>query len=459
MRDLLVYELGSQAAIRLSRVPLALALVALMGTGVLGQNFRNFKGKECTVKTSASPRIGKIVAKRIDNYVEQFADFYKPLKLKKKNDNKIIARIFGTYDDYAEHYERRSQGKSPPTAYFSSSMNAIVLYNDELDVTLRQTLFHECSHNFMNRFIYDAPAWLNEGMAEYFEGWRITPEGEFVEVRPNLYDLIIVRNAIEEDALLPLEELMGLSRAKWNDYRKHYPELHGYLHYCMAWSLVYYCLEGQHAADREAFIRYLRDLNEEGDRARLQIDDWDAFEDRWRATLLEMDLERLTAEDHVLVAGGHRSNRDWKAASAEYALALEKDPEYPRAQYWLGYCLKRRGKYDEATEALEAALEKDPSEAGAAYLLSRIALGVDMSSAEPKPKLALAYSNQALDIVGGKSVSYLLMRARCEEAAGRAKDAVKTVQKILSLVEPDEKDVYKKWLTRFKDAAKEQRRR
>ena len=69
----------------------------------------------------------------------------------------------------------------PPLAYFSPSLNAIVLFNDEANVTLRQTLFHETSHQFLERYTSDAPKWLNEGLAEYFEGWRMSPEGKLLE--------------------------------------------------------------------------------------------------------------------------------------------------------------------------------------------------------------------------------------------------------------------------------------
>ena len=40
----------------------------------------------------------------------------------------------------------------PPMAYYSSAENQLVLYNDEADVTLRQTLFHETSHQYLDRY-------------------------------------------------------------------------------------------------------------------------------------------------------------------------------------------------------------------------------------------------------------------------------------------------------------------
>lgn len=422
-----------------------------------GDSFRTYKGRECTVKTNAPAAVGKLVAKRIDNYVDQFAEFFDAFDLDAKNDNRIVARIFDTYEDYAEHYSRRSEKKSPPMAYFSSSMNAIVLYNDELDLTLRQTLFHEASHNFFNRFTYDEPPWLNEGLAEYFEGWEITAEGEFVSVRPNIYDLMIVRAALESDEALSLEELFGLSHTEWKEHGTRHPELHGYLHYCTAWSVVYHCLESGHEGDRERLATYFRDLNEDGARAQWPTDDLDEFEARWRATVLGLDVERTTAEAHMLVAGGQRSNGDYADAAKEYAAALKLDAEAPRVRYWLGYCLKRSSQYDEATAMLQAALEHDPDEASAAYMLSRITLGVDKPGSAVDVEKATAWIERALDIVDGESASYLLMLARCQEASGNPKAAVKTVRKILRMVDEESAPQYEEWLDRFREAEKSKR--
>jgi len=418
---------------------LALAVLAALAAGAHAQSgLRTRSSDEARIKSNLSADAADAVGERIDNYCDIFQPFYDELGLDRKNDNTIIARVFSTYDEFASHYERRNPGEDPPLAYFSSSMNALVLYDDDADVTLRQTLLHECSHQFFYRYVYGAPSWINEGLAEYFEGWRVTQAGELVEKRPNVYDLIIVQNALRDEAYVRPRELVAMESADFRDFDEDHPELHGYLHYVTAWSIVWYCLEMGPEEDRERMVDYLRELNRRGERAELQVDDWDAFEERWRAAILRLEPERSDAADHVLIAGGHRSNRDWLLACDEYRAALAKDPEAPGVPYWLGYCYKRRGRYADAAEWLERAREADPDNPSAPYLLARIALGIDKRDAASDPARALALAEEACELDPSESVGYRELLARCQAATGDFRSALRTARRIARDVRDDD---------------------
>ena len=178
-----------------------LVLVALL---LPQEGLRNYKVKEAIVKANTSKEVAEAVAARINNFCAVFEQFYADLGLDKRSDNKLVARLFNTYEEYETHYRRTTSEQDPPLAYFSPALNAIVLYNDEADLTLRQTLFHESAHQYLNRFTSDAPKWLNEGLSEYFEGWRMSPEGKLVEKRVNLYDLKLLQDCLKgERSLAP----------------------------------------------------------------------------------------------------------------------------------------------------------------------------------------------------------------------------------------------------------------
>ena len=133
------------------------AIVCFSTVADAQEGLRTRRTKEAIVKSNTTKSIATVVGKRIDNFCKEFGAFYDELGLKKKSNNKLVARLFNTYEEYKTHYIRNHTGEYAPKAYFSSSLNAIVLYNDEGDITLRQTLFHECSHQYLNRYTSDAP--------------------------------------------------------------------------------------------------------------------------------------------------------------------------------------------------------------------------------------------------------------------------------------------------------------
>lgn len=428
-----------------------LALVALL---VPQEGLRNYKVKEAIVKANTSKEIAEAVAARINNFCAVFEQFYADLGLDKRSDNKLVARLFDTYEEYETHYRRTTSEQDPPLAYFSPSLNAIVLYNDEADLTLRQTLFHESAHQYLNRFTSDAPKWLNEGLSEYFEGWRMSPEGKLVEKRVNLFDLKLLQDCLKAEKALAPRALAAFDHQQFNDFRKNNPGLHPYLHYVSAWGMVYFSLElSSEPRDRERIVAYLRALNDKGASARFHVEDWDDFETRWKAALLGLEAVPVDAVDFVLLASGYRQSGDYAEATKLYEAALAKDPKTPRGAYLVGSAKKRMGDYAGALEWLEKARAAEPADPSAPYLMARILLGIDRKGSkkeETDPVRALALAQEASKLAGGDSPQMLELLARCQAANGDASAAEKTVKKILKLVEEEEKPYYEQLAAELK---------
>src|SRR5262249_24566550 len=149
----------------------------------------------------------------------------------------------------------------------------------------------------------DAPKWLNEGMAEYFEGWRMSPEGKCIEKRANLFDLKLLQDCIHANKSLAPRELAAFDAQHFDDWKKDHPDLHPYLHYVTWWGMVYSSPELSKApADRARLVGYLKDLNAKGPRAVFAMDDWDAFEARWKEALLALEAKPVDPVDDVLLA-------------------------------------------------------------------------------------------------------------------------------------------------------------
>ncbi len=420
-----------------------LTLLCALANAPVQEGLRTRRSKEAIVKANTSKEIAEAVGTRIDNFCAVFQAFYDELGLEKKSDNTLAARLFDTFEEYEKQYKRTNPDGDPPLAYFSPSLNAIVLYNDEADVTLRQTLFHESSHQYLSRYTSDAPKWLNEGLAEYFEGWRMTSDGKLVEKRINLYDLKLLQDRLKSGKSLAPETLVGFDAVQFNDFKKNHPELHPYLHYVTAWGLVYFSLElSDVPADRKRLVGYLEALNSKGARAMFEMDDWSAFEARWKDAILALEPKPVDVIDHILLAVGHRQSGEWKEAAELYQAAYELDPQAPDALYWLGFCKVRVGLIDEATRWLEQARTTEPANPAVPYLLARIALEVDHKDRPSDPAKALVLAEAAAKLAGGASPYHLELVARCQAKAGDAAGAVKTVKRILKLVEDDQDKAY-----------------
>jgi len=400
--------------------------------------------KMAILKANTSKEIALGVGKRIDNFCGVFQAFYDELGLDKKSDNKVVARLFDTQAEFEQYYRRSTGEDDPPLAFFSPALNALVLYNDEANVTLRQTLFHECSHQFLNRYTAEAPKWLNEGLAEYFEGWRMTPEGTLVEKRTNLFDLKLLQNCLNDGKFLRPRDLVSFTRDEFDDYKKNHPELHPYLHYATAWSLMWFSLEcSEDKKDRARVLEYMKRLCSVGENARFEMKDWDDFEARWKKAVLALTAEPVEAVDYVLLAGGYQEDDDWEAAAKLFEGALAKDPKIAGARFELGYCYKRLGDYDKAMEAFEAARKAEPKNPTILYWMARIVLRVDQE--DPKdadPARALLLAQEALKLAGTDSPGILVLIARCQAAAGDTGAADKTMKKVIKLAEEDEKPYY-----------------
>src|SRR5262245_29985686 len=350
-----------------------LAFALLLATAHAQEGLRTRKSKDAIIKSNTSKEIAEAVGQRIENFCAVFQAFYDELGLEKKSDNTLVARLFNTHEEYEQYYRRTSKDDSPPLAYFSPSLNAIVLYNDEADVTLRQTLFHESSHQFLNRYTTDAPKWLNEGLAEYFEGWRMTSEGELVEKRVNLYDLKLLQDCLRSGKSLAPRDLCAYDYTQFDDFRKNHPELHPYLHYVTAWGIAYFSLElSTDPSDRKRIVDYLEALNAKGPRAVFAMEDWDAFEKRWKAAILALQPTPVDVVDYILLAYGHVESREWKEAAELYEKAYALDPKAPGALFWLGLCRKRLGDYDAALSWFEKARAADASNPSVPYQMARI---------------------------------------------------------------------------------------
>ncbi len=209
-------------------------------------------------------------------------------------------------------------------------------------------LAHEGWHQFSQRSLKDAlPTWLEEGLACYMEGTRLSREGRPTPFRPwrNMERWSEARNAVRAEVVLPLQELLDTTPQACLERGK--DQLLSY--YAQCWALVHFLEEGEGGRYRESFRRLLTDAAEGRLAARLEASPLVAAAEpearrraaRSRAGSLVMreyvrpDLSRMDAEFQAFLSqitrrgAGDRIFKGESPLSASDAAATKASPAPP----------------------------------------------------------------------------------------------------------------------------------
>lgn len=155
-------------------------------------------------------------------------------------------------------YKPRAAGKIRENVggYFERDLDANVMaLPDEggsFDSALR-TLLHEYTHFVMNNNVPNMPAWLDEGLAEYYSTFRMDDDG----ITGSLGEPLAGRlSLLREEKALPIERLLAVDRGsvEYTD-RKMAP-----LFYAQSWALVHYLVLGEGGVRKATLEAYIESL-------------------------------------------------------------------------------------------------------------------------------------------------------------------------------------------------------
>lgn len=145
---------------------------------------------------------------------------------------------------------------SASTGFYSRSRQEIVVYHASEEGTL-QTLFHEASHALLRSQEARYPKWLNEGLAEYFEGAQAGTQP--LEIQPQRVKEQRIQALLNAGQLPRLETYLNQGVREWNLMQKGQPVASS-----MAWSLVYFLME---ESQRQDLVRGLIQKHQHGQNA------------------------------------------------------------------------------------------------------------------------------------------------------------------------------------------------
>lgn len=141
--------------------------------------------------------------------------------------------------------------------------------------------WHVIQHEGFHQFAYaviggNLPAWLNEGLAEYFGEGIYTGDGMVTGVIPP-GRLKKIQENIKSRRFKSIQSMMLLSHEQWN------LEMNG-LNYDMAWSMAHFLAHGENGKYQAAFSQFVKDVGRGRTWDRAWLDNFgsaEGFEKRW----------------------------------------------------------------------------------------------------------------------------------------------------------------------------------
>lgn len=303
---------------------------------------------------------------------------------------------------------RNAQSLGPYKASFGAGPTALDAYfyadRDANYIALNATpeddwfapVYHEFVHYMLNNNFTDVPLWFNEGLAEYYSTFRLTPQGEAEIGRP-------VRSAaawLRGNSMMPLARLFDIAvrSPEYNEEERQ----GGY--YSQCWALVHYLMWGEPGwrtdlGDRVArldageplislvpmdsmeelekdFARYVRVKH-----YRSTLVDFSSAGVSGAAGITPIDRAELLYRLGDLLARIDSGKE--KQAEKHFRAAIEEDPSHAASYAGLGFLRDSDGRHKEATPFYEKALALDLDDYMIAFLyatnLRRIALGENYS--------------------------------------------------------------------------------
>lgn len=156
----------------------------------------------------------------------------------------VVVYVFGDKTKYQQYLDKTYPGLPPRRAYFVGTPRELAVYTFWGE-SIQEDLRHEFTHGLLHAQLKDVPLWLDEGLAEYFELPRSTPNAVNREYARKLGIAIANNWEPDLDRLESLQDVIQMQRA---DYQE-------------SWAWVHFLLHNSDDS-REVLLNHLQELRE-----------------------------------------------------------------------------------------------------------------------------------------------------------------------------------------------------
>ncbi len=213
----------------------------------------NVRSKNFNMVGNAGEKDIRAAATRLEQFREVFRLLLPKLKFDSYTPTTVV--VFKSQNSYKPYLPVRADGKADTgiAGYFQpgDDVNYITLSTEGESKETYSTIFHEYTHFMVNNNLGKTvvPPWFNEGLAEYYETFRIEKDQEV-----NLGDLQDnYLYLLNQSKMIPLEQFFSI-----DNYSLHRNGGHGRsVFYGQAWALMHYLGQGDkgiHQPELQKFI-------------------------------------------------------------------------------------------------------------------------------------------------------------------------------------------------------------
>ena len=379
-------------------VALTLAVLSFAPAAHAADQWISVKSKNFNLIGNAAEKDIRLVATKLEQFRETFRLLFPGLKVDSSIKTTVI--VFKNGGSYRPFKPRRPDGKPDDgiAGYFQpgDDINYITLSIEDGVQNTLGTIFHEYTHFMLDTSIGKAniPVWFNEGMAEYYQTYKIEEDQKITLgiVQNNHLDLL------SRAKLIPLNQFFqvdSFSLHSSGDAARN-------VFYAQAWALMHYLIQGNGGNNVGNLQRFLNLLLKETppETAFKQVfnTDYASMEkelrtyiekNKFTATMWTLK-EKLTFDTQMTVSPLTEANananlgdlllhiRAYADAEAQLQKTLVVDPANSMANTSMGLVKMRQRNFPEARKYLERAITDDKNSHAAhynyAFVLSREAV-------------------------------------------------------------------------------------
>ena len=363
-------------------------------------NWINVRSKNFNLIGNASEKDIRGVATKLEQFRETFRLLFPKAKFNASIETNVV--VFKSDSSYNPFKPKRADGKIDKwiAGYFQpgEDLNYITLSTEGDKEDTYGTIFHEYVHFLLDTNFgkSEVPPWFNEGLAEFYQTFKIKDDQEVT--------LGLLQDGhlqlLQQTKLIPLKTFFGINNYSLGQNGNHSRSIF----YAQAWALIHYLIQGNKGANNAAMnnFLYLVMNNIEPEKAFQQ-----AFQKDYAA--MEKELEKYVRQRSYM-ASFFKFDKKLTFDTAMTAVQLSE----AETNAYLGDLLYHTNEYDDAEKYLKNALALDAGSvmANTAYGLVKMR---QRKFGEAKNFLEKAIAGDAKNHYAQYNYAYVLSREDMDE--------------------------------------------
>ncbi|UCC23289.1 MAG: DUF1570 domain-containing protein [Planctomycetota bacterium] len=226
-----------------SQVIIAVLLFFAAGTARAAK-FKSYESGVCTFRLHGCELTRPVERAIVFGVSRIFETYRQSFGFSYPDNFKIQITIFINKDRFVEYQKEQGKKSIADSAYYSVRFREGVVYwrtyskktKDAKDMV--SAVFHEVSHMLLMTEVRGIPLWINEGLAEYFDGLNVFGENRRVYLHEHHHRWIKRWN--RNSFPVELDEYLSLKHKEWHKLNREVENCNAA--YTMGYSLVYFMM-------------------------------------------------------------------------------------------------------------------------------------------------------------------------------------------------------------------------